>query len=98
MIRVNVPLTVRPHVRGKPSAEPWLRRRPAYGLGGGRRRRLGIGVADGLKIEMPAFYRIHEAALAQPMLPQSEQVWVGLPLTTAERRQGFKTIGRSRPP
>jgi hypothetical protein len=25
---------------------------------------------------MPAFYRRHEAALAQPMLPQSEQVWV----------------------
>jgi hypothetical protein len=23
---------------------------------------------------MPAFYRKHEAALAQPMLPQSEQI------------------------
>jgi hypothetical protein len=45
-------------------------------LGGGRRRRLGIGVADGRKIEMPAFYRRHEAALAQPLLPQSEPVWV----------------------
>jgi len=42
----------------------------------------------GRKIEMPALYRRHEAALTQPMLPQSEQVWVGLSLTTAERRQG----------
>jgi hypothetical protein len=46
-------------------------------LGGGRRRRLGIGSSDGRKIEMPAFYRRHEAALAQ-----SEQVWVGFSLTT----------------
>ena len=30
---------------------------------------------------MPAFYRRHESVLAQPMLPQSEQVWVGLSLT-----------------
>jgi hypothetical protein len=47
-------------------------------LGGGRRRRPGISGAYGRKIEMPAFYRRHEAALA----PQSEQVWVGLSLTT----------------
>jgi hypothetical protein len=45
-------------------------------LRGGRSRRLGIGGTDGRKIEMPTFYRSHEAALAQPMLPQSEQVWV----------------------
>jgi hypothetical protein len=61
-------------------------------LRGGRSRRLGIGGTDGRKIEMPTFYRSHEAALAQPMLPQSEQVWVGLSLTTgiygqAQRRR-----------
>jgi hypothetical protein len=49
---------------------------------GGWRRRAGSGGTDGRKIKIPAFYRRHEAALAQPMLPQSEQVWVGLPLTT----------------
>jgi hypothetical protein len=61
-------------------------------LRGGRSRRLGIGGTDGRKIEMPTFYRSHEAAPAQPMLPQSEQVWVGLSLTTgiygqAQRRR-----------
>ena len=50
-----------------------------HGLGGGRRRRPGISGTDGRKIEMPAFYRRHEAALA----PQSEQGWVeNLSLTT----------------
>jgi hypothetical protein len=53
-------------------------------LRGGRSRRLGIGGTDGRKIEMPTFYRSHEAALAQ--------VWVGLSLTTgiygqAQRRR-----------
>jgi hypothetical protein len=43
-------------------------------LRGGRSRRLGIGGTDGRKVEMPTFYRSHEAALAQLMLPQSEQV------------------------
>jgi hypothetical protein len=43
----------------------------------------GICGTDDRKIEMPAFYPRHEAALAQPM--QSEQVWVELSLTTAER-------------
>jgi hypothetical protein len=41
-------------------------------LGGGRRRRPGIGDIDGRKVEVPAFYRRYEAALAT----QSEQVWV----------------------
>jgi hypothetical protein len=54
-------------------------------LRGGRSRRLGIRGTDGRKIEMPTFYRSHEAALAQPMLPQSEQVCVGLSLTTGLR-------------
>jgi hypothetical protein len=57
-------------------------------LDGGRRRRPGICGTDGRKIEMRALYHRHEAALAQTTLPQSEQVWVGLSLTTAERRQG----------
>jgi hypothetical protein len=34
---------------------------------------------------MPAFHRMHEAALAQPMLPQSEPVWVGPSLTTVAK-------------
>jgi len=54
-------------------------------LGGGWCRRTGNSGTDGRKIEMPAFYRRHEAALAQPMLPQSEQVWVGPSLTTGAR-------------
>jgi hypothetical protein len=61
-------------------------------LGGGRRRRLGIGGADGRKIEMPVFYRGHEVALAQPMLPQSEQVWVGLSLRSGKSRE-IDTMG-----
>jgi hypothetical protein len=61
-------------------------------LRSGRSRRLGIGGTDGRKIEMPTFYRSREAALARPMLAQSEQVWVGLSLTTgiygqAQRRR-----------
>jgi hypothetical protein len=56
-------------------------------LGGGRRRRPGIGDIDGRKIEMPAFYRGREAALAT----QSEQVWIeSLSLTTERRRQAVE--------
>jgi len=55
-------------------------------LGGGRRRRPGIGDIDGRKIEMPAFYRRHEAALAT-----QSQVWVeSLSLTTERRRQAVQ--------
>ena len=48
-----------------------------HGFGSGRCRQPGNHSTDGRKIEMPAYYRRHEAALA----PQSEQVWVGLSLT-----------------
>jgi len=59
-------------------------------LGNGWRRRPGIGVTDGRKIEMPAFHRRREAAMAQPMLLQLEQVRVGLSLMTGERRRHFR--------
>ena len=49
-----------------------------HGFGSGRCRRAGISGTDGRKIKMLAFYPRHEATLA----PQSEQVWVGLSLTS----------------
>ena len=58
-----------------------------HGLGGGRRRRPGIGDIDGRKNEMPPFCRRYEAALA----PQSEQIWIeSLSLTTERRRQAVE--------
>jgi hypothetical protein len=40
---------------------------------------------------MPAFCRRHEAALVQPMLPQSKQVWVeSRSLTTETTRQAVE--------
>ena len=47
-----------------------------HGFGSGRCRQPGNHRTDGRKIEMPAFDRGHEAALAP-------QIWVGLSLTTA---------------
>ena len=47
-----------------------------HGFGSGRCRHPGNHSTDGRKIEMPAFDRGHEAALAP-------QIWVGLSLTTA---------------
>jgi hypothetical protein len=47
-----------------------------HGFGSGRCRQPGSHSTDGRKIEMPAFDRGHEAALAP-------QIWVGLSLTTA---------------
>jgi hypothetical protein len=55
-------------------------------LGGGRRLRPAIGDIDGRKIEMPAFYRRREAALAT-----QSQVWIeSLSLTTERRRQAVE--------
>jgi hypothetical protein len=50
-------------------------------LGGGRRLRPAIGDIDGRKIEMPAFHRRHEAALAT-----QSQVWIESLSLTTERR------------
>jgi len=47
-----------------------------HGFGSCRCRQPGNHSTDGRKIEMPAFYRRHEAALAP-------QIWVGFSLTTA---------------
>ena len=47
-----------------------------HGFGSGRCRQPGNHSTDGRKIEMPAFDRGHEAALAP-------QIWVGFSLTTA---------------
>ena len=55
-----------------------------HGFGSGRCRQPGNHSTDGRKIEMPAFYRRHEAALA----PQWEQGWVeNLSLTTERHRR-----------
>jgi hypothetical protein len=60
-------------------------------LGGGWRRRPGIGGTDGRAIEMPALYHSHEATLAL----QSEQVWVeNLSLTTERPRSSARSIFR----
>ena len=58
-------------------AGPWVtRKKTSAWIGSGRCRHPGNHSTDGRKIEMPAFYRRHEAALAP-------QIWVGLSLTTA---------------
>jgi hypothetical protein len=62
-----------------------------HGFGSGRCRQSGSHSTDGCKIEMPAFDRVHEAALVQPMLPQSEVESLSL-RTETTRQAGERAL------
>jgi hypothetical protein len=64
-------------------------------LGGGRRLRPAIGDIDGRKIEMPAFYRRHEAALATQLVSGRLSIQISdIENQPAETRRRIRSLRR----